>query len=226
MAGRFAAKMFRSSLVIPWRQVPLEPIPPTARARSSARLFRTSGCAWHHLDTVFGSASMSAARSFNSRTVTSSPPTINNVGAALPEANRRPVGRPPRETTARTRSGRSVAAIRAAAAPVLAPNRPIFIRAVSPAINPVDRSRNRRQQPDVRRKCVAFVNTMPSEVSRSNSRVANPASLSTSATNRFRELKRLLPLPVGKQHDSCGPFRSGERNRVASPDRFRRSPRQ
>ena len=55
-------------------------------------------------------------------TTSSAPPTIRSVGATT-RGNASPArsGRPPREITTRTSDGRSAAAIRAAAAPVLAP---------------------------------------------------------------------------------------------------------
>ena len=58
-------------------------------------------------------------------TCRSRPPTISRVGAftSARESGARS-GRPPRETTAFTSFGRCAAALRAAAAPVLAPNRP------------------------------------------------------------------------------------------------------
>ena len=53
------------------------------------------------------------------------PPTISRVGArTAPSIAPARSGRPPRETTAPTSSGRCAAAHRAAAAPVLAPNSP------------------------------------------------------------------------------------------------------
>jgi len=68
---------------------------------------------------------VSAAWRFKSITGASSPPTINSVGTrTFGRASLARSGRPPRETTAPIRSGRSLAAISAAAAPVLDPNNP------------------------------------------------------------------------------------------------------
>src|SRR5664280_3315537 len=66
-----------------------------------------------------------SARRLSARTSASAPPTIRSVGART-RAREAPArsGRPPRETTAKTRSGRAAAATSAAAAPVLAPNNP------------------------------------------------------------------------------------------------------
>ena len=59
----------------------------------------------------------------SSSTSRSAPPTISRVGARTrPSAAPARSGRPPREMTAPTSSGRSAAVISAAAAPVLAPN--------------------------------------------------------------------------------------------------------
>ena len=67
-------------------------------------------------------ASRLSARSFIAITGSSRPPTISNVGAMTwGRASPARSGRPPRDTTALTRSGRSAAATRAAPPPVLAP---------------------------------------------------------------------------------------------------------
>ena len=66
------------------------------------------------------------ASRLRSITTSSSPPTISSVGAVTRgSASSAKSGLPPRETTALTVFGRLAAAISAAAAPVLAPNRPI-----------------------------------------------------------------------------------------------------
>ena len=66
-------------------------------------------------------------------------------------------GRPPRETTARTRSGRSAAAINAAAAPVLAPNRPSGSRDVRLVLEPVHHRHGAgREQPNIETKRVCL----------------------------------------------------------------------
>ena len=63
-----------------------------------------------------------AARSLSWRTCGSRSPTMRRVGACTrARASPAKSGRPPREMTSRTRSGRSAAVINAAAAPVLAP---------------------------------------------------------------------------------------------------------
>ena len=68
------------------------------------------------------------------------PPTIRRVGARTRvSAGPARSGRPPREMTARTASGRSAAAIRAAAAPVLAPKSAMAPGAAGCVARPVDR---------------------------------------------------------------------------------------
>ncbi|MGW5692630.1 hypothetical protein ACWEWX_17115, partial [Streptomyces asiaticus] len=107
-------------------------------------------------------------------------------------------GRPPRETTAATRSGRSAAAVSAAAAPVLAPNSPTG----SPEVAGCPSSQfmaapSRRPSSGMSKRSSAVIASTRSSasVSRSNSRVARSASCNTRATARLRGLCRELPLP-------------------------------
>jgi hypothetical protein len=66
---------------------------------------------------------------FELRTLVSFPPTMRSVGARTwGSADPARSGRPPRETMAPTPSGRAAAATSAAAAPVLAPCRPLSPR--------------------------------------------------------------------------------------------------
>src|SRR6267142_341732 len=73
----------------------------------------------------FSQCSCASAVRFSAMTWTSLPPTISRVGARTRvRADPARSGRPPRETTAPTDSGRAAAATSAAPAPVLAPKYP------------------------------------------------------------------------------------------------------
>jgi hypothetical protein len=138
----------------------------------------------------------------NSRTRGPLSPTINRVGVrttgrAVPAKS----GHLPRETTAPTSSGRRAAAMSAAAAPVLAPNRLIWRwrvggwpRAQSTA--PTRRSANRSISN--RSSHVRMSTAASSGVRRSKSSVARPASWRTSATEQVHGPWWLLPLPWAK----------------------------
>ena len=149
-----------------------------------------------------GARMAAAASSLRWRTCGSRSPTMRRVGActrarALPARS----GRPPREMTSRTRSGRSAAVINAAAAPVLAPKSAkgswaVSLCCPSQSAAPVNLSASRtmsNRSSRVRRStCSSW------GVSRSRSKVAQPRSWRMPATRRFRGLWRLLPLPCAK----------------------------
>ena len=120
---------------------------------------------------------------------------MSNVGART-SARRGPArsGRPPRETMAATSASGSAAAHSAAPAPVLAPNQPMLRPRAhgwsrSQAVTWVSRPASSSMSNTLARSASS------SGVSRSNSSVPRPASLSTEATYRLRGLCRLLPLP-------------------------------
>ena len=138
------------------------------------------------------------ARRFRSTTWTSWPPTTRRVGARTrPSASPARSGRPPREMTARTASGRSAAAISAAAAPVLAPNNATAPGAVGCARTQSIAARTRRPSIATSKRCSPVCSSASASggVRRSSSNVPKPAASSVAATNRLRRLKRLLPLP-------------------------------
>src|SRR5581483_9314826 len=162
------------------------------------------------------------ACSFNSITGVSLPPTIRSV-AAVTSSSDEPArsGRPPRDTTAATRSRSSPAATSAAAAPVLEPKYPIC-KSLTEACcrsHRVAAMRREASKGMLKRRCPVYSSTSSSPVvRRSNSRVPRPASCSTRATYWLRGLWRLLPLPCA---NSTTPWPSG--GRVNSPSKCARS---
>lgn len=77
------------------------------------------------ISNCFGPLRCSRAWRLAASTAGSLPPTMSSAGVVTASRCAARSGRPPRETSARTASGRAAAASSAAAAPVLAPKRPI-----------------------------------------------------------------------------------------------------
>src|SRR5665647_2120376 len=147
---------------------------------------------------LFSPSRRSRADWLSSITPKSAPPTIKSVGT-LTRANASPArsGRPPRETTAPMRSPSTLAATRAAAAPVLAPNKPIGKLPTSgSSIAQRTACVSRRAR---RSMSKTFLRSSSSAASsRSNNNVAIPRRLNASATRLFLGLNRLDPLPCAK----------------------------
>lgn len=148
------------------------------------------------------SPSSASARLLSVITSSSKPPTSSNVGVRTwASASPARSGRPPRLTTALTRSARDTVATRAAAAPVLAPNRPI-------GTSPAGRSTANQSTIPARRLASSPMSNRSSAVrasissstglSRSTSTVPSPRPFSVRATATLRGLCRELPLPCAK----------------------------
>lgn len=170
--------------------------------------------------TSWGAASAFAARRLSSSTCSSSEPTISNVGARTsPSAVPARSGRPPRDTTARTASGRSAALTSAAAAPVLAPNSPTGapLASVMPSgpVSQLSAPVRRRASRSMSNRCSAVTRSRrsSSSVSRSNSSVAKPACRSDDATSWLRGDSRLLPEPCAKITHPRGSAPAGRSSR-------------
>ena len=104
---------------------------------------------------------------------------------------------PPRETTADTSSGRRAAAVKAAAAPVLAPNRPTAKCATASSARIHSRDSSIRLASKAMSKTL-FRSSASSGNRRSNSSVASPARLRARETDVLRGLSLLEPLPCAK----------------------------
>ena len=164
---------------------------------------------------AFGPFNRAKASSLSAVTPSSAPPTIRRVGVRMrSSASPARSGRPPRETTAPTRSSRFEAATRAAAAPVLAPNNPRACpRTGEWRLSQWTASASRAANKGMSKTFLRSASS--SEVRRSKSSVAKPWALSPLATAMLRGLRRLEPLPCAKVTTACAPW--GIRNVPASP---------
>src|SRR5216683_170431 len=163
-----------------------EPVPGQVRhLLQRARLLEQVGRARHDLQACLPRQLIHrrTAEFQDDRVVT---PTISNVGwHTLPRYSPARSGRPPRETTACTRFGRTAAATSAAAAPVLAPKSPtprpeVRSSATAQSISAVIRVASR---PMLNLSSPVQASRLSSAgVSRSARTVARPAACSSAAT--------------------------------------------
>ena len=169
---------------------------------------------------VTGAVITAAAASLSCRTCGSRPPTMRRVGACTRErASPARSGRPPREMTSRTRSGRSAAVTNAAAAPVLAPNNARGRSAVSSccasqSTAPVSRAASRRMS---KRSSAVRRSMSSSSGCQQVQQQGGPANLLQCA--RHAPIARTVATAaaaVGEEHDAADYRRVGVRDRKIS----------
>ena len=166
------------------------------------------------ISSFFSDLSCPSASRFIASTGRSFPPTMRSVGAStVGKADAAKSGLPPRDTTACIVFGRSFAAIRQAAAPVLEPKQPIlrclvYGCLISQSVMLI--TLRARRSISNRSFRVRISISSSSGVSKSINSVASSPSRNIFATNVFRGLCLLLPLPCANKTIPSAPGRDGQ----------------